>query len=456
MQNTTDNKMGSAKMFPLIMNMSLPAMFSMLIQALYNVVDSYFVSLVSENALTAVSLAFPIQMLIIAVGAGTSIGLNSLISRRLGAGDNKAASSAATHGLVLAVLSWIVFAIIGIFFSRSIITAFGADADVTNMAVSYLSIVLTYSIGVFVEINLEKTLQATGDMIYPMFFQLSGAVINIILDPILIFGLLGFPAMGVAGAAAATVSAQIISMIFALTVIFVKKHQVRISLKGFRFDGKTVAEIYKVGVPSIIMQSISSLLNMALNGILITFSQTAVAVLGVYYKLQSFVFMPVFGLTHGLMPIMGFNFGAKNKKRLMDCLKIGLIIAAVIMSAGMILFWAIPQPLLSIFNSSGSQELYNIGVPALRTISLCFIPAALGITFSTVFSALGFGTRSLAISLIRQLVAILPMAYIFSKISLTAVWYAFPLAEVLAFVISIVLFVDLYRKTISFLPEGIK
>ncbi len=448
--------MGTAKMFPLIMNMSLPAMFSMLIQALYNVVDSYFVSLVSENALTAVSLAFPIQMLVIAVGAGTAIGLNSLISRRLGAGDREAASSAATHGLLLAVLSWIVFAIAGIFFSRSIITSFGADANVTDMAVSYLSIVLTYSIGVFVEINLEKTLQATGDMIYPMFFQLSGAVINIILDPILIFGLLGFPAMGVAGAAAATVSAQIISMIFALIVIFVKKHQVRISLKGFRFDGKTVVEIYRVGVPSIIMQSISSLLNMALNGILITFSQTAVAVLGVYYKLQSFIFMPVFGLTHGLMPIMGFNFGAKNKKRLMDCLKIGLIIAAVIMSAGMILFWSIPEQLLSIFNSSGSQELYNIGIPALRTISLCFIPAALGITFSTVFSALGFGTRSLVISLIRQLLAILPMAYVFSKISLTAVWYAFPLAEVLAFVISIVLFVDLYRKIISFLPEGIK
>lgn len=456
MQKTSDNKMGTAKMFPLIMNMSLPAMFSMLVQALYNVVDSYFVSLVSENALTAVSLAFPIQMLIIAVSAGTATGLNSLISRRLGANDSKAASSAATHGLILAVLSWIIFAIVGMFFSRSIINAFGADADVTNMAVSYLSIVLIYSLGVFVQINVEKTLQATGDMIYPMFFQLSGAIVNIILDPILIFGLFRFPRMGVAGAAAATVVAQFISMIFALIVLFVKKHQVHISLKGFRFDGKTVAEIYRVGIPSIIMQSIASFLNMALNGILITFSQTAVAVLGVYYKLQSFVFMPVFGLTHGLMPIMGFNFGAKNKKRLMSCLKIGLIIAAVIMTAGMVLFWSLPQQLLSIFNSSGSQELYNIGIPALRTISLCFIPAALGITFSTVFSALGYGTRSLAVSLIRQLIAILPMAYIFSKISLTAVWYAFPLAEILAFMISIVLFIDLHRKTISSLPEGIK
>lgn len=449
--------MGTAKMFPLIMSMSLPAMFSMLIQALYNIVDSYFVSLVSENALTAVSLAFPVQMLIIAVGAGTSIGLNSLISRRLGEGDDEAASNAATHGIFLAVISWIVFAVGGFFFSRPIINLFKADAQVTEMAVSYLSIVLIWSVGVFVEINLEKTLQATGDMIYPMFFQLTGAIGNIILDPIFIFGLFGFPKMGISGAAAATVTAQIISMIFALVVMFVKKHRVRIKLKGFRFNAKTVKDIYAVGIPSIIMQSISSFLNMALNGILIGFSQTAVAVLGVYYKLQSFVFMPVFGLTHGLMPIMGYNFGAKNKKRLISSLKIGVLIAAVIMACGMAVFWAIPEKLLSIFNSTGSEELYRIGIPALKTISICFIPAALGITFSTVFSALGYGGRSLAVSLIRQLFAILPLAYIFSKISLNAVWWAFPFAEAIALVVSIILFVNLYKNTVSHLPgEGIK
>jgi len=450
--SNTPNKMGTAKMFPLIMSMSLPAMFSMLIQALYNVVDSYFVSLVSENALTAVSLAFPIQMLIIAVGAGTSIGLNSLISRRLGEGDYKSAGDAAAHGLVLAFISWIVFALAGFFLSRPVISAFGADDTVTEMAVSYLSIVLTCSVGVFVEINLEKTLQATGDMVFPMFFQLTGAIGNIILDPIFIFGLFGLPALGVAGAAVATVVAQIISMVFAMIVVFKRKNQISINLKGFRFNGKIIKDIYSVGIPSIIMQSISSLLNMALNGILITFSQTAVAVLGVYYKLQSFVFMPVFGLTHGLMPIMGYNFGAKNKHRLMSCLKIGLSIAVVIMSVGMAIFWAIPKELLSIFNSSGSQELFNIGIPALRTISLCFIPAALGITFSTVFSALGYGSRSLVVSLIRQLVAILPMAYFFAKISLNAVWYAFPLAEIVAFAVSILLFADLYKKTVSNLP----
>ena len=326
-KQSQENKMGHAPMLKLIMSMSLPAMFSMLVQALYNVVDSVFVSQIStgDAELTAVSIAFPIQMLLIAFGVGTGIGLNSLVSRRLGEQDFKAANSAATHGILLGILNWVIFAVFGIAFSRLLMPLFTNNAAIAEMSINYLHIVTVFSFGVFIEINLEKTLQATGNMIFPMLFQLSGAIINIIFDPIFIFGWFGLPAMGVTGAAIATVMGQIISMIFAIVVVFTREHAVHITFKGFRLSWRTIKDIYAVGIPSIIMQSIGSLLIMGLNGILKGFSDTATAVLGVYYKLQSFVFMPVFGLTHGVLPIMGYNFGARNKKRLLDALKIGSI-----------------------------------------------------------------------------------------------------------------------------------
>jgi putative MATE family efflux protein len=444
MEQVTENKMGTQPVGKLIAAMSLPAMFSMLIQALYNIVDSFFVAKINQNALTAVSYAFPIQMLLIAVAVGTGIGLNSLVSRRLGEGRREEASRAATHGIFLAVFSWLLFAALGLFFTRAFFAAYTNVQEIIDMGTQYLGIVCIFSFGIFVEVNLEKTLQATGNMIFPMLFQLVGAVANIVLDPLFIFTF----KMGVAGAAVATVAGQILSMIFALLVVFFKEHEVKITLRGFRFHAKTIRDIYAVGFPSIIMQSIGSVLILGLNWILGWFSEAAVTVLGVYYKLQSFVFMPVFGLTHGVMPIMGYNFGAQQKKRLLDTLRIGLIVAVVIMSLGTVLFWLLPEQLLQIFNAS--KEMLDIGEPALRTISLCFIPAALGIMFSTIFQAVGKGSYSLIISILRQLVVILPVAYLMAKTGvLNNVWYAFPIAEVVSFIASVVLYQYLYKHCLK-------
>ncbi|WP_050697776.1 MATE family efflux transporter [Anaeromassilibacillus senegalensis] len=450
MEETTklrQNKMGTAPVFPLILSMSLPAMFSMLVQALYNVVDSYFVAKISENALTAVSLAFPIQNLLIAVGVGTAVGINSLISRRLGENRRADADSAATHGIVLGVFNWVLFAIFGLFCSRLFFTAFTGTQEVIEMGQQYMSIVCIFSFGIFVEVNIEKTLQATGNMIWPMVFQLIGAVTNIILDPIFIFGMFGMPKMGVAGAAIATVAGQILAMVVSIVVIFIKEHEVTIHFRGFHMDWSTVKNIYSVGFPAIIMQSIGSVMVMGMNAILIAFTETAVAFFGVYFKLQSFVFMPVFGLTQGIMPIIGFNYGARKKSRLMSTIRIGSIIALVIMGCGMLLFWAVPGQLLMIFNAS--QNMLEIGVPALRTISLCFMPAAMGILFSTVFQAVGRGVSSLIISVLRQLVVLLPAAFLLSQIGLRPIWYAFPIAEIASLLASIFLFTRLYRNTLK-------
>lgn len=444
MEAIRENRMGTAPMFKLIVSMSLPAMFSMLVQSLYNVVDSYFVAQISEEALTAVSLAYPVQMLLVAVAVGTGVGINSVVSRRLGAGRQEEADRAATHGIVLAVLSWLAFAVLGLCFTGTFFHAFTQNANILSMGSQYLYTVTLCSFGVFVEINMEKTLQATGNMFYPMLFQLVGAVTNIILDPIMIFGLLGCPAMGVLGAAVATVIGQILAMLFSLYVVFRKSHAVHITLKRFRFNGRTVRDIYAVGVPSIIMQSISSVLLVGLNAILIAFSEAAVSVLGVYYKLQSFVFMPVFGLTHGVMPIMGYNYGARKRDRLLSALKIGSVIAFGIMVVGTILFWVIPGPLLRIFNAS--DAMLQIGIPALRIISLSFTGAAVGILLSTLFQAVGKGNYSLLMSALRQLIVILPLAYLLSKIGLQPVWIAFPVAELVSLAAGVVLFYGLYKK----------
>ena len=371
------NKMGTVPVGKLLISMSLPAMFSMLIQALYNVVDSIYVAQIGENALTAVSLAFPIQNFLIAVSVGTCIGLNSLISRRLGERRDDEASLAATHGILIALVEWLGFCIFGLFFCRMFFQAFTSDPVVVQMGIDYTSVVTIFSFGCFVEITLEKTLQATGNMVYPMLFQLTGAISNIILDPIFIFGWFGLPAMGVKGAAIATVAGQILSMFFAIYIIIRKEHAVRVHFKGFHFSGRIVRDIFAVGFPSIIMQSIGSVMIMVLNNILIVFSQAAVAVLGVYFKLQSFIFMPVFGLGHGAMPIMGYNFGARNKKRLTHTLRLSAMISIGIMLVGLLLFQVGAKYLLMLFNAS--DDMMQIGVSALRTISLCFPAAALGI-----------------------------------------------------------------------------
>lgn len=446
MENT-ENKMGTMPVFRLIVSMSVPAMLSMMVQALYNIVDSFFVAKINENALTAVSLAFPVQTLLIAVGVGTAVGINSLVSRRLGEKRQDEADSAATHGILLGVLNWILFAVIGIFFSRLFFQSFTQNQEIIQMGIQYMSIVCIVSFGVFIEINIEKTLQATGNMIYPMVSQLIGAVTNIILDPIFIFGLLGVPKMGVAGAAIATVIGQIFAMLFLIFIIVKKDHDIKIDFSNFKLDWGIVKNIYSVGFPSIIMQSIGSAMVVGMNAILIGFTETAVALFGIYFKLQSFVFMPVFGLTQGVMPIIGYNYGARKRTRLLSAIKIGSVIAIVIMALGTVMFWTIPDRLLSIFNAS--QTMLEIGVPALRIISVCFVPAALGIMFSTVFQSVGNGFSSLIISVLRQLVVLLPAAFLLSKIGLTSVWFAFPTAEIVSLAASVIIFMRLYQRTLK-------
>ena len=341
-EETKQNKMGTAPVLPLIFSMALPAMFSMLVQALYNIVDSFFVAQVSEKALAAVSLAFPLQNLLIAFAVGTAVGVTSLISRRLGEGRQEEANSAATHGILLALCTWVLFALYGAFFSTPFFRLFETDPEIIQMGSSYISICCVFSFGVFVEVTLEKTLQATGNMIWPMIFQLIGAVTNMILDPIMIFGLLGLPAMGVAGAAIATVTGQILAMVVSSLVITFRDHDIQISFRHFRPNPKIIKDIYIVGVPSIVMQSIGTVMTMALNGILSSFSTTAYTVFGLYFKLQSFVFMPVFGLNQGLLPILGYNYGARNKHRMMSAFRSGCIIALAIMAVGMVVFLAVP------------------------------------------------------------------------------------------------------------------
>lgn len=442
-----ENKMGVMPVGRLLISMSLPAMISMIIQALYNIVDSMFVARISEDALTAVSLAFPVQQMMISFSVGTGVGINSLISRRLGERRLEEANSAASHGLALALVTSLAFALFGIFGSKVFFRAFTEDAGIIQMGSAYTSICTILSFGVFVQICCERILQATGNMIYPMIMQLTGAIINIILDPIMIFGYFGLPAMGVAGAAWATVIGQIAAMVLSLYLVFGKEHEVKVRLKGFRFQRKTVADIYRVGLPSIIMQSIGSVMVVGMNKILIAFSTTAVAVFGAYFKLQSFVFMPVFGLTNGAMPIMGYNFGAANKKRLLQTLRYTLLFAISILLVGTLIFQLFPVPLLRLFDAS--PEMLEMGSYALRIISLAFVLAAIGISFSTLFQAIGQGTKSMLMSLVRQLFAILPAAYILGKAAgLKAIWFAFPISEVISLIALVFLFLSAYNKSI--------
>lgn len=451
MEKIKNNKMTDTPMLKLIITMSVPAMFSMLIQSLYNVVDSIYVAQLSQKALTAISLAYPLQVLIVAVAVGTGVGVNSIVARKLGADNKKDAESAIMHGLVFAVICWLVFFILGVFITKPFIGAYTNDPIVYKYGVDYTRTVLVFSMGVFFHLVVEKALQAMGSMVYPMLFQLFGAVLNIILDPLLIFGIGPFPRMEVLGAAVATVISQIAAAVFAIIVLFIKSHEVKISFKNFKFSFSMVKDIYAVGLPAILMQSILSVVVLFLNSILMAFSAAAVNVLSIYYKLQSFVFMPVFGLTQGVMPIMGYNYGAKNKKRLINALKHGIIIGVVIMAVGTAIFWIVPEWLLGFFNPT--QEIIDIGVKALKIISIGFVPAAVIILITTLFQALGKGIRSLILSALRQLGVILPVAYFFSYISLNAVWYAFPISEAVTLVASIILFIGLYKRDIKTIKE---
>lgn len=450
-EQNRENKMGTMPVGKLIINMSWPAMLSMLIQAFYNIVDSWFLSMIGEEALTAVTYIFPVQMLMIAVGVGTGVGINSLISRRLGARLQEEADKAASHGYRLSFLNWTIFALFGIFLSGTFMNIFTDNTFILESGTSYLRIICICSVFVFVQMTTEKILQAEGNMIFPMLCSLSGAITNIVLDPLLIFGIGPFPEMGVTGAAVATVMGQLISLCLGQYLLFSRKHQVKVSLR-FKMEMSVFKEIYAVGAPSIVMQALASILQLGLNGILAGLSETAVAVNGVYGRVQSFIFMPVFGLNQGAMPVMGYNYGARNKERLMGAYKVAFTIAFGIMLIGFILFQVFPETFLSIFNAS--DNMYAIGVPAFRIISLCFIPASFGIITASLFQATGHGVMSLWMSLIRQMIGILPLAFIFSKAAgLPYVWAAFPAAEVLGVTFAVFALIRVYKNEIKYLGE---
>jgi len=447
-----ENKMGVMPINKLLLSMAVPMMISMLVQALYNVVDSIFVSQLNENALTAVSLAFPVQNIMIAVCTGTGVGINAFVSKALGSRDQEKANRTANNGLLLAFFTSAAFAVLIGSLGRLFFSIQTDDTQIADYGTSYIRIVGIISFGMVFQITLERLLQSTGKTIYSMITQTAGAVINIILDPIMIFGLLGFPRMEVAGAAMATVIGQVCASALALYFNLRHNPELTINLKKYRLCGKTIAEIYSVGLPSILMASIGSVMNFFMNRILISFTSTAVAVFGVYFKLQSFVFMPVFGLNGGIVPIIAYNYGARRPDRIMKTAALGLAYAAGIMAAGTIIFLTIPRPLLMLFNAS--EAMLEIGIPALRIISLCFIFAAAGITMSSVFQAMGKGTLSLIMSVFRQLVVLLPAAYLLSKISLSAIWWAFFIAEVCCFGLGVYFFLRLYNEKIKPLGEG--
>ncbi|WP_294154247.1 MATE family efflux transporter [uncultured Clostridium sp.] len=443
-----ENKMGTMPVGKLLMNMSLPIIISMIVQAMYNIIDSIFVAQINENALTSVSLAFPIQCLMIAVGAGTGVGINALLSRSLGEKNFDRANKTAVNGIFIVALSYIAFAVFGLFFSDLFFKTQSTDMQIIQYGDVYLAICCTCSIGLFMQMTFERLLQATGKTFYTMITQGTGAIINIILDPILIFGLLGAPKLGIAGAAIATIIGQCIGAGLAIYFNFTKNHDIHISFKKFRPDFHIIKTIYQVGIPSIIMQSIGSIMTYGMNKILMGFSGTAVSVFGVYFKLQSFIFMPVFGLNNGFIPIVAYNYGAKNKKRITDVTKIAVGIAVTIMLIGLAVFQLFPDKLLMLFNAS--DDMIAIGKVALRTISLSFIFAGFCIIVGSVFQALGNGMYSLIISFARQIVIILPAAYILSKtVGLDGVWFAIPLAEIGSVLLTVLFFKQIYNDKIK-------
>lgn len=432
----------------LLLSMSLPIMISMLVQALYNVVDSMFVSYISENALTAVGLAFPAQNLMISVAVGTGVGINALLSKNLGEKNYEGANKCADNGIFLAFLSAVAFAVLGFFFSRTFMYMQTDVAEIAELGTIYLSICTLFSFGMMFQICFERLLQSTGKTMYTMFTQGLGAIINIILDPLMIFGIGPFPEMGIAGAAVATVVGQIIAAGLGLWCNLAKNHELTISLRGFRPSWTSIKKIYAVGLPSIIMSSIGSVMTFGMNKILGAFSSTAVAVFSAYFKLQSFIFMPVFGLNNGMVPIIAYNYGARRPARIVKTIKLGVLYAVCIMALGMLAFWVLPVQLLAIFNAS--EQLIAIGVPALRIISLSFLFAAFGIVTSSMCQALGHGFLSLTVSVLRQLVIILPAAFLLARfVGLDAIWWAFPISECLSFALSAFYMYYVYRKAIK-------
>ncbi len=452
MEQMKENKMGTMPVNRLLITMSLPMMASMLVQALYNIVDSIFVSRINENALTAVSLAFPIQTLMVAVGVGTCVGINAVLSRALGEKNQEMVNKTAGNGIVLMAASYVAFLLLGLFATKPFYLSQTADAQILQYGYEYLSLVCCLSFGSFAQFTFERLLQSTGKTFYIMITQGIGAVINIILDPIFIFGLFGVPGMGVRGAAVATVIGQITAGLLAFLINWKKNDEIQVTRETMRPDPQIIGLIYKIGVPSIIMQAIGSVMTYGMNLILISFSSTATAVFGVYFKLQSFIFMPVFGMNNGLVPILAYNYGAGSRERFVDSLKCGIKYAVAIMFAGLVIFQAAPEFLLGLFDAS--EAMLEIGVPALRMISYGFVLAGFGIVCGTAFQALGSATYSMMVSIARQLVVLLPAAYLLSLTGrVQNVWWSFPIAELVSMLITVLFLVKIYKGVIRHIGE---
>lgn len=448
-----ENKMGVMPVKRLLITMSLPMIIAMLVQALYNIVDSMFVSRINENALTAVSLAFPVQNLMIAMGTGTGVGINALLSKCLGEKNFEKANATAKNGILLTFVNYAVFLIFGLTMSKRFFLMQTDITEIIDYGSQYIFICCLCSIGLFSQFTFERLLQSTGMTFYTMITQGTGAIINIILDPILIFGLFGMPKLGVAGAALATVFGQIVASLLAIYFNVSRNKEINFSFKGFRPSGAIIKRIYSVGIPSIIMASIGSVMTFGMNKILIVFSSTATAVFGVYFKLQSFVFMPVFGLNNGMVPIISYNFGARKEKRITQTFKLSVFFAEFIMLIGFLLFMFFPQMLLSIFNAS--PTMLEIGIPALRIIGTHFLFAGISICILSVCQALGHGLLSLWVSVARQLLVLLPAAFIFSRFGLNYIWLAFPLAELVGIALSSIFLRWIYNNEIKPLKTAV-
>lgn len=439
---TKENIMGKEGITPLLFRISLPLMISMLVQALYNIVDSMFVARLSETALTAVSLAFPLQNLLIAFGVGTGVGMASFLSRKLGERDEESATKVAGNGISIASITWAVFAVLGLTVVKPFLNLFSDDAELLGLSTGYSEIVMVFSLFMFLSMMNERILQGTGDSFSSMLSQMTGAITNIILDPIFIFTL-GF---GVNGAAIATVIGQGVGCAVSFVCVIRNKF-IHIEPRHLKIEKRMVKAIYAVGAPTIITNSIGTVMTGAINAILISFSTTAVSIFSVYFKLQSFVFMPIFGLSSGMVPIIAYNYGARKRKRVTETIWKGTFIASVIMILGTLAFNFFPRELLSLF--SATEEMYRIGIPALKMISLCFVPAAISIGLGSSFQATGYGVGTMIVSICRQLMVLIPVAYILSIfLGINGVWLSFIVAEIIGLVVSIAIYLKVYSSRI--------
>lgn len=448
-----ENKMGTMPENKLLLSMAVPMMISMLVQALYNIVDSIFVSRICEDALTAVSMAFPWQNIVISIAVGFGVGINALLSRALGQKNAERVNQVAVNGLLLAGLSYLLVLVAGLIGIRAYMRTQTDIETIVNYGITYLNICILCSFGVFVEITFERFLQATGRTVYSMITQLTGAITNIVLDPILIFGLLGFPKLGIAGAAWATVIGQCVGAVVAVMLNRFKNPEVHLRLRHIRPNGRLMGEITAISIPSIIMSCISSLTCFVMNMILIAYSSTAVAVFGVYFKLQSFVFMPVFGLNNGMVPIIAYNYGAQKPERIHKTIRLGMVYAVAIMVIGLLVFQLIPKELLLMFDAS--DAMLEIGAPALRIMSLAFVFAGIGIVSGSSCQAFGYSVYSMLISIARQIVVLIPAAYLLSLTGvLRSIWFAFPIAEIFSLILSLFFLRTTLKKTGMALPKA--